>query len=213
MTINSGLKHKVLLLETDWFVLKMGSWNHVKCKINAWPLEILPLDLCLAAQLCLTLCDPMDCSPQGSSVPGNSPGKNTGVGSLSLLPGIFPTQDLNGGLLHCRQILYRLCYQRLRSGRKEVEGEWGRHLCPGLDSKSGTFTSVSRKSSMLSHVPWLFMCHVGPLYAIFGKISIGSSDRFLIGLFVSWCGTVGSAYVFWLLNPYWSYLQILSPIL
>ena len=35
----------------------------------------------------------------------------TGVGSLSLLKGIFPTQELNRGLLHCRQILYQLSYQ------------------------------------------------------------------------------------------------------
>ena len=38
----------------------------------------------------------------------NSPGQNTGVGSLSLLQGIFPTQGLNPGLLHCRQILSQL---------------------------------------------------------------------------------------------------------
>ena len=36
--------------------------------------------------------------------------KNTGVGSLSLLQGIFPIQELNRGLLHCRQILYQLSY-------------------------------------------------------------------------------------------------------
>ena len=41
--------------------------------------------LCLVAQSCLTLCDHMDWSPPSSSVHGNSPGKNTGVGSLSLL--------------------------------------------------------------------------------------------------------------------------------
>ena len=41
----------------------------------------------------------------------NSPGQNTGVGSLSLLQGIFPTQGLNPGLLQCRQILYQLSYQ------------------------------------------------------------------------------------------------------
>ena len=41
----------------------------------------------------------------------NSPGQNTGVGSLSLLQGIFPTQRWNPGLLHCRQILYQLRYQ------------------------------------------------------------------------------------------------------
>ena len=40
--------------------------------------------------------------------PWNSPGQNTGVGSHSLLQGIFPTQGLNQGLLHCRRILYQL---------------------------------------------------------------------------------------------------------
>ena len=48
----------------------------------------------------------MDCRPPGSSVRGNSPGQNTGVGSRSLLQGSFPTQGLNTGLLHCKQILY-----------------------------------------------------------------------------------------------------------
>ena len=43
--------------------------------------------------------------------PWNSPGKNTGVGSCSLLQRIFPTQRLNTGLLHCRQILYYLSHQ------------------------------------------------------------------------------------------------------
>ena len=42
--------------------------------------------------------------------PWNSPGQNTGVGSLSLLQGIFPTQGSNLGLLHCRRILYQLSY-------------------------------------------------------------------------------------------------------
>ena len=40
--------------------------------------------------------------------PWNSPGQNTGVGSLSLLQGIFPTQGLNPSLLHCRWVLYQL---------------------------------------------------------------------------------------------------------
>ena len=61
---------------------------------------------CLVAQLCLTLCDSVDCSLPGSSVHGDSPGKNTGVGCHSLLQGIFPTQGLNPGLLHFRWILY-----------------------------------------------------------------------------------------------------------
>ena len=46
--------------------------------------------------------------PHGAHNPWTSPGQNTGVGSLSLLQGIFPTQGFNPGLLHCRQILYQL---------------------------------------------------------------------------------------------------------
>ena len=47
------------------------------------------------------------------SLPAEPPGKpkNTGVGGLSLLQGIFPTPELNWGLLHCRQILYQLSYE------------------------------------------------------------------------------------------------------
>ena len=51
-------------------------------------------------QLCLTLCNPMDDNPQGFSVHGDSPGKNTGLCCHALLQGIFPTQGLNPGLLH-----------------------------------------------------------------------------------------------------------------
>ena len=44
--------------------------------------------------------------------PWNSSGQSTGVGSLSLLQGIFLTQESNWGLLRCRQILYQLSYQK-----------------------------------------------------------------------------------------------------
>ena len=89
-------------------------------------------------QSCPTLCDPVDGSPPGSPVPGIfqvrllewdahcllrkvaqfcpiqlSPGQNTGVGSLSLLQGIFPIQGSNPGLLHCRRILYRLSHKAI----------------------------------------------------------------------------------------------------
>ena len=55
-----------------------------------------------ATQSCPTLCDPMDYPVHGI---------NTGVVSHSLLQGIFPTQGLNLGLPHCRQILYQLSHQ------------------------------------------------------------------------------------------------------
>ena len=67
--------------------------------------------LCLVAQSCPALCNPMDCSPPGSSVHGDPPGKNTGVRCHACLQGIFPTQGWNPGLLYCRRILYRLSHQ------------------------------------------------------------------------------------------------------
>ena len=48
--------------------------------------------------------------PHGLYSPWNSPGQNTGVGSLSLLQRIFPNQGSNPGLPHCRWILYQLSY-------------------------------------------------------------------------------------------------------
>ena len=67
--------------------------------------------VCLVTQSCLTVCNPMDCSPPGFSVHGDSPGKNAGVGCHALLQGIFPTQGSNPGLPHCRQIHYHLSHQ------------------------------------------------------------------------------------------------------
>ena len=67
--------------------------------------------MCLVTQSCLTLCDPMDCGPPGSSVQWDSPGRNTGVGCHALLQGIFPNQGSNPGLPHCRRILYHLSHQ------------------------------------------------------------------------------------------------------
>ena len=49
--------------------------------------------------------------PHGLYSPWNSSGQNTGVDSLSFLQGIFPTQGLKPGLLHCRQILYQLSHK------------------------------------------------------------------------------------------------------
>ena len=65
--------------------------------------------------------------PHGLYSPWHSPGQNTGVGSLSLLHGIFPTQGSNPGLLHCRQILYQLT-------TREAQEYWsGQPIPPPLD--------------------------------------------------------------------------------
>ena len=63
--------------------------------------------LCTVIQSSPTVCDPKDCSPPGSSVHGDSPGKNNAVGCY----GIFPTQGWNPGLPHCRWILNHLSHQ------------------------------------------------------------------------------------------------------
>ena len=64
------------------------------------------------------------------SLPAELPGepKNTGVGSLSLLQGIFLTQESNWGLLHCTWILYQLSYQGNPQGRRAGFSSWVRKI-------------------------------------------------------------------------------------
>ena len=69
---------------------------------------------------CLTLCDPMDCNPPGSSAHGDSPGKNTGVGCHFLLQGSFPIQGLNLHLLHWQ----------VESLPSEPSGKWDTYILP-----------------------------------------------------------------------------------
>ena len=73
--------------------LKLQYFGHFMCAM-----------LYLVTQLCPTLCDPMDYSLLVSSVHGDSPGKNSGVGCHALLQGIFPIQGSNPGLPYCRQL-------------------------------------------------------------------------------------------------------------
>ena len=64
------------------------------------------------AQLCPTLCDPMDCSLPGSSVHGIFQGIVLEWTAISFSRGIFPTQGSNPGLPHCRQMLYCLSHRK-----------------------------------------------------------------------------------------------------
>ena len=106
-----------------------GSW--LPASLQLWPHHSILCLLCLTATSssvfsrllyfsykwniksvtqCPTLCNqPMDSTRL--LCPWNSPGKNTEVGSHSLLQGIFPAQESNPGLLYCRQILYPLSHQ------------------------------------------------------------------------------------------------------
>ena len=59
--------------------------------------------LCLVAQSCSTLCDPMGCRPPGCSVHGDSPGRNTGVGCHALLRG--SSQSIGSPVLQADSLL------------------------------------------------------------------------------------------------------------
>ena len=87
--IQSGQRASAALIGTRW-----GGWVHARVQVVTQP--------------CPTLCHPMDCSLPGSSVHGDSPGKNTGVDCHFLLKGIFPPQGSNPGLPRCGWILYCL---------------------------------------------------------------------------------------------------------
>ena len=67
------------------------------------PITVLPP---LPSERCSVVFDSF--WPHGLYNPWNSPGQNTGLGSISLLQGIFPIQGSNPGLLHCRRIPYQL---------------------------------------------------------------------------------------------------------
>ena len=72
------------------------------------------------------------------ATPWNSPGQNTGVGSLSVLQGIFPTQGSNPDLPHCRWILYQLSHQ----GSPRIL-EWVAYLFSSRSSWPRNWTGVS----------------------------------------------------------------------
>ena len=104
--------------------------------------------LCLLAQSCPSLCNPLHCSSPGSSVHVDSPGKNTGVGCCALLQRIFPTQGLNPGRPHFRWILNCLSHQ----GSPKIP-EW-------MDSFSllqGIFPTQQSNPSLV-HFRWILYC-------------------------------------------------------
>ena len=92
-------------------------YTRTMAESNMWrlhvcvPTRVCACVLCLVAQLCPSLCYPMDCSLPGSPVHGDCLGENTGMGYHALLQGIFPSQGSNPSLPYCRRILYHLSHQ------------------------------------------------------------------------------------------------------
>ena len=91
---------------------------------------------------------------QADSLPVEPQGKpkNTGLGSLSLLQWIFPTQELNQGLLHCRQILYQLSYEGspiIKEMKRQLT-EWEKIFANHISEKE-----IATHSSILAwRIPW-----------------------------------------------------------
>ena len=88
--------------------------------------------------------------------PWDSPGKNTGVGCHFLLQGIFPTQESNPGLLHCRQILYQLSYEKSPFWKLEI-------LNQGVGNVGSFWEIAGRICSKL--LSWLLVTVGNPCYS------------------------------------------------
>ena len=85
------------LLKSCWVTLShAGRWCKTCQSSATWGTGMMHAKL---LQSCLTLWDPMDCSPPDSSAHGDSPGKDTGVGCHALDQGIVPIQGLNSRLI------------------------------------------------------------------------------------------------------------------
>ena len=109
-----------------------------------------------ACESCLVVSDSLQ--PHGLYSPWNSPSQNTGVGSL--LQEVSPTQGLNLGLLHCRQILYQLSHQESPRIQKWVSYpfSWGSYQPRNRTGVSciadGFFTNrVIREAPDIGHIP------------------------------------------------------------
>ena len=134
--------------------------------------------------------------PRGLYSPWNSPGQNTGVGSRSVLQGIFSTQGSNRGLLHCRQILYQLSH---------------REIPPTLSFVfliTAILTEV-RWYLIVVLIPWwltvlkIFSWTCWPSICLLWKsICADPLPIFQLGCLCLWCWVVWILYIFWILTPY-----------
>ena len=116
--------------------------------------------------------------PHGLYSPCNSPGQNTGVGSLSLLQGIFPTPGSNPGLLHCMQILYQLSHQgRPRilewvaypfSSRSSLPRNWTRFSC--IAGGFFTYWAIRESREFLSLKPFVY-------WSLYWPVPLSDNDQ------------------------------------
>ena len=91
--------------------------------------------------------------PHGLYSSWNSPGQNTGVSSLSLLQGIFPTQGLNPGLPHCRWILYQLSHRGSPKPLFILYKPFNQSLIKRLGESGRGFGTTDINSQIVSGIP------------------------------------------------------------
>ena len=98
-----------------WIIYKLFGMTD---RYNEWfmvgILVVTTMCMCISCSVMSDSATPWTVAHQAPLCPWNSPGKNAGVASRSLLQGSFLTQESNPGLLHCRQILYCLSHQGSR---------------------------------------------------------------------------------------------------
>ena len=131
------------------------NWVHIVCICMHWIIKQSKSESCSVVSDSLW--------PHGLYSPWNSPGQNTGVGSLSLLQGIFPTQGSNPGLLNCRRILYQLSHKGSPNNPRDITKCGGglvpkpcSTLCNPMDcSPPG---SSAHGLSQLRTLDWVAIC-------------------------------------------------------
>ena len=138
--------------------------------------------------------------PTLSHSPWDSLGQNIGVGSLSLLLGIFPTQGSNPGLPHCRWILYQLSHKGGPAAYSNpMQFSWGLVECPVPSTLLGTGTERFQWDVMCEH-PWALLLEFSQLRVGF-QLKGTQSALLRLALVITLCPLPSSSNLFQLRPP------------
>ena len=132
------------------------------------PYSKVNLPRVLVAQLCLTLCDPMHCSPPGSSVRGILQTRILEWIAIPFSRG--STQGLNPGLLHCRQILYLLSHHVYISQRRVKVVNWEIKTPKNLPWIKWAWSTQTLFSALIVWSRPMFSCQLNDIQIEKGRI-------------------------------------------
>ena len=138
--------------------------------------------------------------PHGLYSPWNSLGQNIGLGSLSLLLGIFPTQGSNPGLPHCRWILYQLSHKGSPAAYSNpMQFSWGLVECPVPSTLLGTGMKRFWWDVMCEQ-PWALLLEFSPRRVGF-QLKGTQSALLRLALVITLCPLPSSSNLFQLRPP------------